>query len=252
MKKKVAVIGSGLILFMTMALSGTMIGRTTWFCLRCHEISPPDDVSTGLRHNPMNPEAGTCRQCHFRPGFIGILHSQVDMVFSHLMAFDRNFSSTPGKSYPSDSSLPVTCIHEGCHQVEAMDKSDPKDQIVSMSHLRHIQVMKHIGTRSKCLPCHTEIAHGEDSYLPNMKRNCFLCHRNVDIAASNCALCHPAHPQVQLKGKRKTLFGLHKGTEISCTACHIDRCKATRASCETCHLGKKYGDLVVFQGEMLE
>jgi hypothetical protein len=252
-KKIVMVISLGLLLFSMMALLGTLIGRTTWFCLRCHELSNTGDASVRSKHNPMNPEGSNCTQCHSRPGgLIGVLHSQVDMVFSHLMAFDRNFSSTSGKSYLSDSRSPVICINEGCHQVEEMDKSDPKDQIVAISHFRHIQVMKQIGTRSKCLPCHTEIAHGEDSYLPNMKRNCFLCHRKVNIAASNCALCHPAHPEIQLRGKRKTLFGLHKVTMISCTECHIESCKATRASCEKCHQGKKYGDLVVFRGEMLE
>ncbi len=241
-----------LIVFGFLLLAGFKIFKTSWFCLQCHEKSNIAENWKKSKHGPSNPEMNNCIHCHSRPGFIGLLQSQVGKFFSHLTVFDflDSFLSTENqKLRPSKS---VTCVQEGCHQMDLLDRSLRRQ--ISLSHSVHVKIMEEIGTRSKCMPCHIDIAHGEFKFLPDMKSTCFLCHSEQDTQSSNCDLCHKTHPGVQLKGRDTSLFELHnttnKKTKISCLECHLDHCKASKANCEKCHAGKNYGDLIEYQGLM--
>lgn len=166
------------------------------------------------------------------------------MIFSHLMIYQDNLFTSSGEKYSPNSSYLLSCVQEGCHQIEEIDKSKQADRLIALDHIMHIKKMKEIGMISKCLPCHKDIAHGKEQILPSMKTTCFLCHSPRDTAASNCVLCHSTHADIKLKAKEKNLSELHQMAKISCTECHLDHCKATKAVCEKCHQGKGYGDLV--------
>lgn len=266
LKKLLVISGVGLFLMSVAALAGVKLSSTAWFCLCCHETSNIAATWRKSKHGPVNSKESTCIQCHSRPGLLGFLQSQVETTFAHLEFFDKTFPSslsTPNcQAYlaqpapallrpplPPTTCEPVSCTQSGCHQIEDIDNHARPDRLIALNHVKHIQVMEKIGTISECMPCHRDVAHGEGSFLPNMKSSCFLCHKERDIAAANCTLCHSTHPKVQLtNGKATTLPELHKAAKIPCTKCHLDICEATKAACDKCHKGKGYENLVVYQG----
>lgn len=243
MGKKLALIGVGLVLFGVMAVGGIELTCTSWFCLSCHEMKELGATWKLSKHGPDNPEMDNrCMKCHSQPGLLGLLKAKIGGLFSLAYHLSGN--------YHLEATQPVVCIREGCHQIADLDRATRPDRTVTINHAKHIKVMKTIGTRYGCMPCHRDIAHGEEKFLPDMKTSCFLCHTNRDIGASNCALCHPKHPLVQLKDDTTSLLEYHQ--DAKCADCHAESCKATKATCDTCHEGENYGQRVVFKGKAIK
>ncbi|MEW6379652.1 MAG: NapC/NirT family cytochrome c [bacterium] len=206
LKKLLIIAGSGISLMSVMTVVGIKISSTAWFCLRCHETSNIAATWRKSKHSPVNSQGSACIHCHARPGFLGFLQSQVETAFTHLEFLDPTFPSFPSSLsarncqanlvQPEPTAIqpticePVSCTQSGCHQIEDIDNHARPDRLITLNHVKHIQVMEKIGTISKCMPCHRDVAHGEGSFLPNMKSSCFLCHKERDIAAANCTLCH--------------------------------------------------------------
>lgn len=242
-KKKLVIIAIGVILFGVIAFAGIELTCTSWFCLRCHEMQELGESWKLSKHGPNNPDMNNCMKCHAQPGALGFVKAKVSGLFSlvyHLTG-----------QYHLEATQPVVCVRGGCHQIDDLDRADRPNKTITMNHAIHIKVMKEIGTRSQCMPCHRDIAHGEQTFLPDMKSVCFLCHTEKGIGADNCALCHPTHPQVSLQSG-ETIMELHPSDQVSCTDCHADACAATKATCEACHEGDNYGEQVVYQGKEIK
>lgn len=241
LKKKLAIVAAGLALFGVMTVGGMELSCSSWFCISCHEMKELGNNWEFSKHGPYNannPKMYNCLKCHAQPGVTGLLKAKVSGLFSVVYHLGRN--------YHLEATQPVVCIREGCHQLEDLDRADRPDQVVSFNHAKHIKVMEKIGARSQCMPCHRKIAHGENTYLPDMKKDCLAtCHANERITASKCNSCHANHPDIQLKGKDVSLFELHKDADVSCTDCHIGLCKATARTCDGCHEGDNYGSLII-------
>lgn len=242
-KKKLTIIAIGVVLFGIIAFAGIELTCTSWFCLRCHEMRELGDSWKLSKHGPDNPEMNNCMKCHAQPGFIGFMKAKIGGLFS------LAYKDTGG--YHLEATQPVVCVRDGCHQIEDLDRATRPDKTVTMNHGIHIKVMKEVGTRYQCMPCHRDIAHGDETFLPDMKSICFLCHTDRSIGAENCSLCHAVHPKVDLDDG-SALMDVHEEVEISCVDCHEDACKATKATCDNCHDGDSYGDMVIYKGKSIK
>jgi len=244
LKKKLTIIVMGLALAGIITIGGMELNCSSWSCISCHEMKELGSNWKFSKHGPYNaanPEMHDCLKCHSQPGAAGFLKAKISGLFS--VAYHV------GRDYHIEATQPVVCIRGGCHQLEDLDKADRADRpdrMVVLNHAEHIKVMKKVGTRYQCMPCHRNIAHGEETYLPDMKRDCFVtCHNEKGIADTKCTSCHPAHPDIHLKGRDASLFALHKDANISCIECHTEICKATAHTCDQCHKGKNYGSLII-------
>ncbi|MEW5817414.1 MAG: NapC/NirT family cytochrome c [Spirochaetota bacterium] len=242
MGKKLTLVAVGVVLFGAIAFAGIELTCTSWFCLSCHEMKELGAAWKLSKHGPDNPEMHNCMKCHSQPGLLGLLKAKIAGLFSLVYHLTGD--------YHLEATQPVVCVRSECHHIEDLDRATRPDQTVTLSHAKHIKVMKSIGTRYQCMPCHRDIAHGEQKFLPDMKTSCFLCHTNQDIAASNCALCHPKHPAVRLTDDETPILEYHQ--DVKCVECHTEACKATKATCDTCHEGENYGDRVVYKGKAMK
>ncbi|MGA1876015.1 MAG: NapC/NirT family cytochrome c [bacterium] len=242
-KKKLIIIIVGIVLFGVIAFAGIELTCTSWFCLRCHEMEELGASWKLSKHGPDNPKMNNCMKCHAQPGFLGFVKAKISGLFSLVYHLSGD--------YHLEATQPVVCIREGCHQLEDLDRASRPDKTVAMDHGIHIKVMKEVGTRYQCMPCHRDIAHGDETFLPDMKSVCFLCHTDKSIGADNCALCHPTHPKVGLEGEDADLMELHQDSGTSCVECHTEACKATKATCDSCHEGDNYGDMVIYKGKAI-
>ncbi len=241
-RRKAAIIIIGLMLCGVIAARGIIFTSNPRFCGSCHEMQELWATWNFSKHgpyNPNNPDIHNCLKCHAKPGVIGSLSAKINRLFSIAYHFSGN--------YLIEATHKVACIQGGCHQMEDMDRAFRPDRTVRLNHANHLKVMKEIGTRYQCMPCHRNIAHGEEKYRPNMKADCItLCHTDRDISSINCVLCHATHPSIALKGKESALLELHKDAEITCIGCHREKDKAMKAGCGDCHEDKNYRDLVVY------
>jgi nitrate/TMAO reductase-like tetraheme cytochrome c subunit len=241
LKKELTIVAVGLTLFGIITVGGMELSCSSWSCISCHEMKELGSNWKFSKHGPYNaanPEMHNCLKCHAQPGAAGFLKAKISGFFC--LAYHL------GDNYHVKATKQVVCIRGGCHKLEYLDKADRSDRVVSMNHAKHIKVIKKVGTRSQCMPCHRNIAHGDDKYLPDMKKDCFVtCHNENGITSPKCTLCHPAHPDVRLKDQKASLFALHKDANISCTECHIGIRKATKNACDRCHKGNNYGSLII-------
>jgi len=240
MAKKLAVIAVGLILFGIIMAVGIEFTCNSWFCISCHKMKELDTTWNFSKHGPYvsnNPKMHDCLKCHAQPGLKGFLKARIS---GFLCLIDHQ----KGNDYHRRAIKPVVCIRGGCHQLKDLDEADRSNRpgrIVVMSHARHIKLMKKGEKEPSCMPCHRNVARGEDKYSPDMKKDCLVtCHSDQGLA--ECTSCHPTHPDVRLKGRDSSLLDLHKGANISCTQCHPGLCKAPAAICKECHEDKSFGD----------
>ena len=244
--KKFFFMTAGLAVVGVIAFAGLEITCSSWFCTSCHEMEGLGDNWKYSRHGPSNPKMSNCMKCHAQPGFIGLMKAKINGAFSLVYHLSGN--------YHLEATQPVVCLQGGCHLLEDLDRANRPHQVVALNHAAHIEVMKKIGTRYQCMPCHRHIAHGKGKYLPDMKADCLrTCHTDRPIVSSNCALCHLTHPDIRLKaeeafpGEEISLMALHKDPEVSCLECHVGLSKTTQGSCQGCHGGKNYDPLVISQ-----
>jgi len=242
-KTKLILIGVGVVFFGVIAFAGIELTCTSWFCLSCHEMQELGASWKISKHGPDNPEMNNCMKCHAKPGFLGFIKAKVSGLFSLVYHLSGN--------YHLEATQPVVCLRNGCHQLEDLDRAS-RDQTITLNHAKHLKVMNEIGTRTNCIPCHRDIAHGEETFLPDMKKICFVCHTDRSIGSENCSLCHPTHPKVNLQDYEETILDLHQEAEISCVECHTDACKASKATCDECHEGDDYGELIIYKGKKLK
>ncbi|MEW5804272.1 MAG: NapC/NirT family cytochrome c [bacterium] len=246
--KKLTLAVAGLLLSGVVTVGGIDLTCSSWFCITCHEMKELGNNWRFSKHgpyNPNNPEMHNCLKCHAQPGLVGLLKAKVSGLFS--------LSYHLGGNYHVEATQPVVCIRGGCHQLEDLDRANRPNRTVALNHSQHVKVMQKVGTRSHCMPCHRNIAHGEDSYLPNMRKDCFLtCHTAEGITSSKCTSCHPVHPDVRLEGRSTPLLALHKDANVTCLECHAGLCKASENTCDECHAGNDYGNLITFLAKKTE
>lgn len=243
--KKVLSLMAGFGLLGVLFFAGIEITCTSWFCTSCHEMRSLGNSWELSKHGPMNPKIHNCMKCHAQPGPIGFVKAKVNGLFSLVYHITGN--------YHVEATQPVVCIRGGCHQMEDLDRAYRPDQVVLLNHAKHIKIMEEIGTRHKCMPCHRNIAHGEGKFLPDMKKDCFLCHTEgfQKICADNCNTCHADHLELALKDNQGVdLFELHTQAEIACLECHSEEFKTVEASCQACHDGEEFGEIITNQREL--
>jgi cytochrome c nitrite reductase small subunit len=224
--------------------TGIELTCTPWFCTSCHEMKTLGDSWKLSKHGPSNPKTHNCMKCHAQPGAVGFVKAKINGLFSLVYHFSGN--------YHIEATQPVVCLRGGCHQMEEMDRAFRPDQTAKLNHANHINVMKKIGTRHQCMPCHRNIAHGQETYLPDMKKDCFVCHTDnyQEICSTNCNSCHSAsHQKVRLAGQELPLLDLHNDAEVSCTECHEETQAAMKASCEGCHEDENYESEITSEKE---
>jgi len=215
---------------------GIEITCTPWFCNRCHEMNVYYDTWEICNHS----SRGDCMQCHVREGFINFLKAKANGVFSlifHVLGYQH-----------VEATLPVVCLREGCHVLENIDTVERKREYVKtvkMDHSAHVDLIRRIGTRYDCIPCHKNIAHSKKrAFMPDMKDTCFICHSDLDIRYQNCIACHPGHPLIE--GEVEELYEIHHEAGIGCEGCHIDAHKANAVSCINCH-DESYAEYTSFK-----
>jgi|GEM_PF-1887629 len=244
MRKLLIFAATSFCLMSIVALIGMKISSTTWFCLRCHETSNIAATWRKSKHSQSNSQPTACMLCHSRPGSVGFLQGQIETIFSHLMKFDTRLPSflsegncesnlTQSQSRVAEAAelaktatpvAPLTCTRSGCHNIDRIDNHSQQQGLsrtIALDHVRHIQIMKKIGTISPCMPCHRDVAHSQGSFRPTMKRSCFLCHKEQNIASTNCSLCHHANlPKGEGKGEENPHSGffLNKASNFRLTS----------------------------------
>ena len=241
-KKKIVILLIGLGFLGVLFFAGIEFTCTAWFCTSCHEMKPLGRTWELSKHGPFNPKIKNCMKCHAKPGVIGFLKAKINGLFSLAYHVTGN--------YHLEATQPVVCLREGCHKLDELNRANRPDQIVKVDHQKHVEIMKKAGMRHQCMPCHRNIAHGEEGFMPDMKKDCFICHKEgyQQIAASNCTGCHgSSHSNFALEGEDGELLELHSEVEMSCMECHTDF-DAKKADCEGCH-EEDYSEKLIFEKE---
>ncbi|VAX38607.1 hypothetical protein MNBD_PLANCTO03-1948 [hydrothermal vent metagenome] len=149
-----------------LVLSVAMVETTSqnWFCNSCHIMGPfYDSWKIDGAHSETH-----CVECHIDPGVDSFLVAKLNGAGQ---VVDDLLNRTTFK--PSASVSAMACMRSGCHTVEDIIASEPKNEKFHFGHEAHVD-KEYYGLKIKCTTCHSHVEGSKHFRVDTSV--CITCH----------------------------------------------------------------------------
>ena len=150
-------------LFIALSFGGLVASSQNWFCNSCHIMNTYHASWADSTHKDVD-----CVLCHIPPGTINFMHAKINGMGQLV---DDILGRTSGK--PSASVSDFSCMRDGCHSTEEVEKVRREEGKFLFNHSKHLD-LEYMGIGGHCTTCHSHVK-GTVHFSINTNV-CITCH----------------------------------------------------------------------------